>query len=469
MLNSFNINNLGYKLYDEYVDRYYTNALQYSKLNGLPVRYYHININESENYDSEIGLQLSIETFKYDLYEFIPIIDMNRTDQVNFDPNEQGTSYLASITMTIIGIKEPLPGDLFHFYDLTGNNVIDNTEIFRVKRVNYNRHLNHSDKYFIYQIDAEYAPIKKFDLDKIHDNIVNHFYYNSDLATTFDENQLNYYQFLDKNNSNLRTELQPYYDKISATYKNCTINAIVEFIQKNYNSKINIVDKSVLKNKDPKKLILDFMFAFDKLTYLKNTDPITSEKIRDNTNIIKIDGNNEADKNFIKYQVELNPLEYNGDLYNDLEEINKDYKIYFNDQYCFPKINNGNNGNDNPNLIKIFELDFKHKKIIKDVESYKYLLYKTNEYHNDEFYKLYYFLYQILYCYRELDKDFFNKLGVINENKNKNKDNEILTFDEYFYTYNGVLDASFYKQFHQNYNPGYYLSFQDGPHYFDEK
>jgi hypothetical protein len=176
-----------YEVYDEYLDRYYINALMYSYSSGLMIKYYSIKVNESYNFDQETSIQTSFRNFKFNVYNFSPIVEMEpAVQQLLFDSTLQGTSYNTNISFTMVGIQNPLPGDLFHFYDLTQKKRIDRTEIFRVTNVNYVRSFNinnSTNSIKIYKIEAEQAPLKYSSLETIDEkNILDTYFWDTDIS-----------------------------------------------------------------------------------------------------------------------------------------------------------------------------------------------------------------------------------------------------------------------------------------------
>ena len=186
-LNNTNYNSYMYEVYDEYLDRYYINALMYSYSSGLMIKYYSIKVNESYNFDQETSIQTSFRNFKFNVYNFSPIVEMEpAVQQLLFDSTLQGTSYNTNISFTMVGIQNPLPGDLFHFYDLTQKKRIDRTEIFRVTNVNYVRSFNinnSTNSIKIYKIEAEQAPLKYSSLETIDEkNILDTYFWDTDIS-----------------------------------------------------------------------------------------------------------------------------------------------------------------------------------------------------------------------------------------------------------------------------------------------
>jgi len=419
MLNQMNINQYGYKIYDEYLDRYYQNMITYSNNKGLIIRYYHIKVNESYNFDQETSIQTDYKNFKYDLYDFVPISDgQSPTSQSYFDPTAQGTSYSVTYTFTLMTIKEPLPGDMFHYYDLSGKNEIDKTEIFRVKSVNYIRSMN--NKYYIYQIDTELAPFKMDTLKYIEENqILNHYYWDNEMNKYINEKQYPYYLFLKNNRENLLNIINDNYNSTKSIFENCKINSLFKIIsdKKLFSNKILSQDYNY-QNYSFK----DFFKYFGYLYSGQNIDPV------------------EENEKFPEIGETLN------NLINNIKSDNDNNDEYFNDINC----------DQNNSDFNIFKIDKKEEgKIFTD---------RIHLYDNFDLYNK---LFKILFSYYMIlkdpsDKDFFKDDKIINNENNENEENKE---NSIYYNINGAVNG--YEDITEgkdkkNYDAGGYISYQSG-------
>lgn len=158
--NKTNLTDYQYKLYSDYLDQLDGILTKYGQQTGLSIEYWHIRVDLSKNYDGidsdNIKMQNSFKHYVYDLYHFLPTINMTPlTYQIGYDQQRQGTSNTASGSFSIYLLEKPLPGDLFRFYPFEG--ATDRTEIFRVTNVRYIR--SSKNRLDLYQIDFETAPI----------------------------------------------------------------------------------------------------------------------------------------------------------------------------------------------------------------------------------------------------------------------------------------------------------------------
>jgi len=428
MVDQFGVIQQGYNIYDEYIERYYLNAIKYARFNGLPIRYYKIEVQDSFNFDIETSIQTSYKNFQYSIYDFVPVIEANPPVQQNyFDPTIQGTSYNVTITLTIAGIKNPLPGDLFRYYDLNEKENLDKAEIFRVKHVDYIRAIN--KKVFIYRIEAEYAPLKYESLLDIEENrIINHYIWNNDLDEFITEEQFDYFNFIKNNYNTINNKLSELYDQTDNSYQLCKLNSIIKIIQYKYPN----INFRVVKDERVINFELGNFLAFFDLYQKKllNQDPVLQDE--DFSYYEQVLQSNEPD-NYNIYNDYLNDL---------LNELNEKKEVIFQDQSCLDqetydvlKISLDENGNIN------FEA-------ISDPDIFNY----------------YYEVYKLLASYRQLDKEFYKdtEIKILYNNK--------IIDDSLYWDIIGAYDGSRLNESYLTcrcYDPGYYLSYQDGPVYFD--
>jgi len=417
MLNQLNINQYMYNVYDEYTERYYINALNYSKNSGLIMRYFKILVDESYNFDSETSIQTDYKNFKYAIYDFVPIIDgQPQMTQSFFDPIQQGTSYITTMTITIGGIKNPLPGDMMHYYDISGNQEIDPTKIFRIKNVNYIRSIN--KKFPIYQIELETAPMTKDVLDWIEENnVLRNYYWNNETNKFLQDKQYDYYLSLINNREDYLNIINSLYNATKSSFQYCKLNSIFRIIQKKFEFNTKIIDPDT---KFADLNLKDFMAKFSKFYKLQNQNPILDEEFPVND----LDQSLNDKINSIDFDDGIISLKDNNCYEDKEEEIFKIQKIQ---------------SDDNP-----------------DDQEIKYI--KSNLF---DFYDK---LYKILFIYYMMDQENFWKDSIIAHQVNQEP---TITDNGIFYDVNGefVVYEDYIKSI--KYNPGYAISYQNGAQYFD--
>jgi len=164
-----NLTDYQYSLYKDYLEQTAGILTKYGNQSGLSIEYWHIKVDLSKNFDSldDTKLQHSYKHFVYDLFHFIPTINMTPlTYQVGYDGQAQGTSNIASGSFSMFLIEQPLPGDIFRFYPFDGTT--ERTELFRITNVRYMR--TSLGKLNLYQVDFETAPMKVETLEHVRIN-----------------------------------------------------------------------------------------------------------------------------------------------------------------------------------------------------------------------------------------------------------------------------------------------------------
>jgi len=179
-------NNYQYQLYHEYLTQIKRNSLLCAYNPELVVKYYNINLNKSNNYNSEdykndlipntpgtrndgTSIATNFRDYTYDLFEFTPIIEMTP-----FAYNDtQGFNEGITGSLSFITIEKPNVGDLFTYY--SNDDVYDKTEIFQVTSVNFQRTSRHILP--IFEVQFKTALITLETLKKL--SINNIFFYDS--------------------------------------------------------------------------------------------------------------------------------------------------------------------------------------------------------------------------------------------------------------------------------------------------
>jgi len=479
MLNQINSNLYMYEIYDEYLERYNQNLINYSLSNGLSIKYFHIKVDESYNFDSEINIHTSFRNFKYDLYHFMPVFDMETfTSQSSFDPSLQGTSYSTTVSMTIVCVDNPVPGDVFHFYDITGQYKIDKTDIFRIKHVHYVRNFNiNNDKnnLKIYKVEAESAPFKFNTIEEIEENnILRTYFWDNESGSFIDDDRYEFLIYLrdeKEKKYNLWKE-GSYKDPIAllaikklyelnngsttASYGWYKFNTIMNFYQKNLlesSRSIGICAGPYMKLE-----IGVFMSFFDLYFKSKNESPIFKDR--------------SFEDQFLKYNDELYSTyqQYLDNLINQIkDEENNPDGVLFQDY----EISSDAKETDSSKSLSVLRIknseadeeDSEDNEDNEDSEDNFEFIFNENE---DDRYESYFDallgIYKILFSYRLINPNFYDKSIIIPYIENGETLNSINN-DVLFYNVDGEVTGPFYET-EVNYDPGYVLSYQGGVKYF---
>jgi len=213
-LNKINQSDYQYTLYKDYLEQIKKNSLIYSNNPELVIKYFSINLQLSNNIDQidilfpqnvpvsgddpeeqtdymastssaihGTGMFDKYENFTYDIFEFVPVIEMSPFQYSPNNDDNNGTSG----SMSLMTIDKPKVGDLFTYYskrDTYGKNAVDQTEIFQVSSVQMQRTSN--ELLPIYQLEFKtanilYENLKKFSIHDIffYDNLQNTFLSNA--------------------------------------------------------------------------------------------------------------------------------------------------------------------------------------------------------------------------------------------------------------------------------------------------
>ncbi len=204
-----------YQLYSDYLDQVNGILTKYGQQTGLSIEYWHIRVDESLNHDDS-KIQNSYKHYVYDLYHFVPTINMTPlTYQIGHNPTQQGTSNLATGSFSLYLLDQPLPGDLFRFYPYEG--ATDRTEIFRITDVRYMRTSN--GKLKLYQLDFETAPILVQTLEHVRINQIQ--CWDTENFTFVDEEHCNNLECLQSCRDKLIEYINGWYDEQNGWYGLC--------------------------------------------------------------------------------------------------------------------------------------------------------------------------------------------------------------------------------------------------------
>ncbi len=190
-MNTSNIVEYQYQLYQEYLGTTKDNILNYSQNPELAIKYFKINVPKSTNINDTngevapafdaygdtdenetlggTGITHQIKNFTYDIFEFTPVIEIQPLQY-----EQAGESWIGTHSnMSIMSIDKPVAGDLFTFYGAK-DNTTDGTELFQITDVSYQRTSHKALP--LYQLTFRSAPIK---VDTIKDLLINEVYFYS--------------------------------------------------------------------------------------------------------------------------------------------------------------------------------------------------------------------------------------------------------------------------------------------------
>jgi len=203
-----------YGMYEEYIDNIYKN-LFFSDKKSLSIKYFKLNLDVSRIYDDETAVSNDHikNKNKYDIYNFCPTIDSN---SLSYDTSNHfengGFKTKTSGSISIIVLEEPLPGDMFLYYN-------NDTEVFKVTSVNFIR--NAHNKLKIYQLNYETGNIKS---DHKEDMIINkEYFYLTEFEFFFESIEYNNYVNIVQNKENTLKSLDKYYNSLTCLYE-CSLN-----------------------------------------------------------------------------------------------------------------------------------------------------------------------------------------------------------------------------------------------------
>ena len=190
-MNTSNIVEYQYQLYQEYLGTTKDNVLNYSQNPELAIKYFKINIPKSTNIndtngdtapafdaygdtdENEVlggtGITNSFKNFTYDIFEFTPVIEIQPLTY-----EQAGEAWIGThSSMSLMSIEKPSAGDLFTFYGAK-DDTTDGTELFQITDVSYQRTSHKALP--IYNLQFRSAPLK---VDSIKDLLINEVYFYS--------------------------------------------------------------------------------------------------------------------------------------------------------------------------------------------------------------------------------------------------------------------------------------------------
>lgn len=190
-MNTSNIVEYQYQLYQEYLGATKENIINYSQNPELAIKYFKINLPKSTNIndtngeiapafdtygdtdEGEVlggtGMTHQFKNFTYDIFEFTPVIEIQPLQY-----EQAGESWIGThSSMAIMSIDKPAAGDLFTFYGAQ-DNTTDGTELFQITDVSYQRTSHKALP--LYNLTFRSAPIKAV---TIKDLLINEVYFYS--------------------------------------------------------------------------------------------------------------------------------------------------------------------------------------------------------------------------------------------------------------------------------------------------
>lgn len=246
-MNTSNIVEYQYQLYQEYLGATKDNILNYSQNPELSLKYFKINVPKSTNINdtngevapafdaygdvaaldeeetlSGTGITHKFKNYTYDIFEFTPVIEIQPLQY-----EQAGESWIGThSSMAIMSIDRPAAGDLFTFYGAQ-DNTTDGTEIFQITDVSYQRTSHKALP--IYNLQFRSAPMK---VETIKELTINEVYFYSIHFNKFlksscwDSYQYSLKFFQDKISKDFDSLYIP--DKSKYVFKTCYDNVTME-------------------------------------------------------------------------------------------------------------------------------------------------------------------------------------------------------------------------------------------------
>jgi len=331
-----------YTIYNEYLRTVQDYAL--NKIKSLPIRYYKINIARTKGIDTEIKLINNKRyNIAYDIFDLTQVIDTQPLTYSNEqDETNQGIIRKTYGTMTIFGINQPLPGDIFHYYasgvdpeaDKGVNQSVQETiEYFTVNNVTF---IKNAQNLNIYMIEFSTANIGKNIADNL--NIINHFYYLKEFKKFFDSEIYEDYIKLINNRNSYMIEIDKLYNSTKCQYildfdniKKLPIDDTIKLkltdLGKLINLKINqaiytLADKHSL-NFAPVLFRKEVPFIKDILRDIILKDTTSFEMLRSVCDKCITQVNNIADLEYIYNRLENYKMDQFKEIGTDLEHANR--------------------------------------------------------------------------------------------------------------------------------------------------
>lgn len=271
-----------YDIYSEYLNKIKQYALN-SNINSLSLRYYKQNIPLTTGTWNEIDVITTPSyTRTYDIFDFAPVLQMQPLSyQVQNDETNQGVIRRTQGVLTLLAVIEPLPGDVFNFYQHGSTD-----EFFNVDTVNFVYSVKDLN---IYEITFSTANWAKKTVDEL--NINEHYYYVKEFQKFYDSSLYENYTELLNNRNALLDEINTKYDCIKMYYTDFVtindmtyplnsnqidiVNSVLLYLNEKVKLKINLIDNKQIKY-DENNLVLKIT---EDDTYVKDPNYIEPNTI----------------------------------------------------------------------------------------------------------------------------------------------------------------------------------------------
>ena len=203
-----------YDVYSEYLNKIKYYSLN-STINSLSIRYYKVNLDKTLGVESDLGMiTVGQELITYDIYDFTPVLESAPLSySTENDEDGQGLIRKTRGTLTILAISEPLPGDIFNFYQNGSTN-----EFFTVEEVNYVQSVKDLN---IYQINFTTSQLYKQTVNDL--SVSAHFYYVKEFHNFFISDLYDDYAYLLKNRNYIIDDINEYYNYNDCKYIDSTM------------------------------------------------------------------------------------------------------------------------------------------------------------------------------------------------------------------------------------------------------
>lgn len=192
-----------YDIYAEYLNKIEHYALN-STINSLSIRYYKQNIAlTSGKYDDLDVIVPDAYSRVYDIFDFSPVLQMQPLNYtVDNDEQNQGVIRRTTGVLTLMAVIEPLPGDIFNFYQNQSTN-----EFFSVDTVNFVHSVKDLNLYELTFSTSNWT-LKNIENIKVNE----HYYYLKEFRKFYDSSLYDEYKFLLDDRNDMMQELTKSYD-----------------------------------------------------------------------------------------------------------------------------------------------------------------------------------------------------------------------------------------------------------------
>ncbi len=239
-----------YDVYAEYLNKIEHYALN-STINSLSIRYYKQNIPLTHGVHDELDVIVTDGYSRvYDIFDFTPVLESQPLNYTTTnDETSQGVIRKTEGTLTIMAVVEPLPGDIFNFYQHGSTN-----EFFTVDEVNF----VHSVKDLnIYQIRFSTA---NWSIKSIQDLSINeHYYYMKEFRKFYSSDLYEDYADLLENRNDKLEIINAGYECLETAYNDASLNdfgGLTEY-------QVNLLNSVLLYLNDKVKLQIKVIMGYE--------------------------------------------------------------------------------------------------------------------------------------------------------------------------------------------------------------